>query len=124
MAGWSGELDALKPEWGAVTPGASFATHARARLDHQAHRGPDRDFTAARQNQRWVGATTELRIGESGKLYLAAVLDLFSLGGCSTDHRTRSATSAANGAISMSMLARSRADRYAFRSSTLITVQG
>ncbi len=62
--------------------------------------------------------------------------------GCSTDHRTRSATSAVNGAI-FHVDARSRADRYAFRSSmrgvnyfrrsadvivaahsTLITVQG
>jgi transposase InsO family protein len=38
----------------------------------------DRAFTAAAPNQRWVGDTTELRIGESGKLYLAAILDLFS----------------------------------------------
>jgi len=38
----------------------------------------DRQFTAAAPNQRWVGDTTELLIGESGKLYLAAILDLFS----------------------------------------------
>jgi transposase InsO family protein len=38
----------------------------------------DRQFVAAAPNQRWVGDTTELVIGESGKLYLAAVLDLFS----------------------------------------------
>lgn len=38
----------------------------------------DRQFTAARPNQRWVGDTTEFVIGESGKLYLAAILDLFS----------------------------------------------
>lgn len=37
-----------------------------------------RDFTAAAPNQRWVGDTTEFVIGESGKLYLAAILDLFS----------------------------------------------
>jgi len=36
------------------------------------------DFSAARPNQRWVGDTSELRIGESGKAYLAVVLDLFS----------------------------------------------
>jgi putative transposase len=36
------------------------------------------DFTAERPNQRWVGDTTELVIGESGTLYLAVVLDLFS----------------------------------------------
>jgi putative transposase len=38
----------------------------------------DRQFTAAAPNQRWVGDTTEFVIGESGKLYLAALLDLFS----------------------------------------------
>jgi putative transposase len=35
-------------------------------------------FDAARPNQRWVGDTTEFVIGTSGKLYLAAILDLFS----------------------------------------------
>jgi transposase InsO family protein len=38
----------------------------------------DRQFTAEVPNQRWVGDTTEFVIGESGKLYLAAILDLFS----------------------------------------------
>ena len=38
----------------------------------------DRRFQAPRPNQRWVGDTTEFVIGGSGKLYLAAVLDLFS----------------------------------------------
>jgi putative transposase len=38
----------------------------------------DRQFMAAAPNQRWVGDTTEFVIGESGKLYLAAILDLFS----------------------------------------------
>jgi putative transposase len=38
----------------------------------------DRDFTAAAPNQRWVGDTTEFVIGESAKLYLAVILDLFS----------------------------------------------
>ena len=37
-----------------------------------------RQFTAEAVNQRWVGDTTEFVIGESGKLYLAAILDLFS----------------------------------------------
>jgi putative transposase len=37
-----------------------------------------RQFTAAMVNQRWVGDTTEFVIGGSGKLYLAAILDLFS----------------------------------------------
>ena len=40
----------------------------------------DRQFAAAAPNQRWVSYTTEFVIGSSsnGKLYLAAVLDLFS----------------------------------------------
>jgi transposase InsO family protein len=35
-------------------------------------------FTAERPNPRWASDTTQLVIGESGKLYLAVVLDLFS----------------------------------------------
>ena len=38
----------------------------------------DRQFTADAPNQRWVGATTAFVIGSNGKLYLAAMLDLFS----------------------------------------------
>ena len=38
----------------------------------------DREFTADAPNQRWVGDTSEFLIGESGKLYLAAILDLYS----------------------------------------------
>ena len=38
----------------------------------------DRAFRADAPNQRWVGDTTEFVIGESGQLYLAAILDLFS----------------------------------------------
>ena len=38
----------------------------------------DRQFTAERPNQRWVGDTTEFVIGERAKLYLAAILDLYS----------------------------------------------
>lgn len=38
----------------------------------------DRQFTAEMPNQRWVGDTTVFVIGGSGKLYLAAILDLFS----------------------------------------------
>lgn len=37
----------------------------------------DRDFTAERPNQKWVGDTTEL-ITDDGRLYLAAIVDLFS----------------------------------------------
>jgi transposase InsO family protein len=37
------------------------------------------EFTAEAANQRWVGDTTELIIGEArSKLYLAAILDLYS----------------------------------------------
>jgi putative transposase len=38
----------------------------------------DRQFTAEAPNQRWVGDTTELVIGGSAKLYLAAIVDLFA----------------------------------------------
>ena len=38
----------------------------------------DRPFTADAPNRRWVGDTTEFVVGESEKLYLAAILDLFS----------------------------------------------
>jgi len=38
----------------------------------------NREFTAPAPNRRWVGDTTEFLIGSSGKLYLAAILDLFS----------------------------------------------
>ena len=38
----------------------------------------DRQFEAPAVNQRWVGDTTEFVIGGSGKLYLAAILDLCS----------------------------------------------
>ena len=38
----------------------------------------DREFRADAPNQRGVGDTTEFVIGESGQLYLAAILDLFS----------------------------------------------
>ena len=38
----------------------------------------DRQFTAEKPNQRWVGDTTEFVIGDSAKLYLAAILDLYS----------------------------------------------
>ena len=36
------------------------------------------DFVADTPNHRWVGDTTEFVIGRSGKLYLAAILDLYS----------------------------------------------
>ena len=39
----------------------------------------NRDFTATAPNQRWVGDTSEFLVGESrSKLYLAAILDLYS----------------------------------------------
>lgn len=37
-----------------------------------------RRFEAEMPNQRWAGDTTELRIGESGRLFLAVIIDLFS----------------------------------------------
>jgi transposase InsO family protein len=37
-----------------------------------------RRFEADVANQRWVGDTTELRVGESGRIFLAAILDLFA----------------------------------------------
>ena len=37
-----------------------------------------RQFDATHPNQRWVGDTTEFIIGGSAKLYLAAILDLYS----------------------------------------------
>jgi transposase InsO family protein len=38
----------------------------------------EQQFTAAAPNQRWVGDTSEFIVGESGKFYLAVILDLFS----------------------------------------------
>jgi putative transposase len=38
----------------------------------------DRQFAAEGPNQRWAGDTTEFTVGSGGKLYLAAILDLFS----------------------------------------------
>ena len=38
----------------------------------------DRQFTAERPNQRWVSDTSEFVIAGSAKLYLAAILDLYS----------------------------------------------
>jgi transposase InsO family protein len=37
-----------------------------------------RRFEAEGPNQRWVGDTAELRVGESGRVFLAAVVDLYS----------------------------------------------
>lgn len=37
-----------------------------------------RRFEADAPNQRCVGDTTELRVGESGRVFLAAILDLYS----------------------------------------------
>jgi putative transposase len=38
----------------------------------------DRKFEAEAPNQRWAGDTTEFTVANGGKLYLAAILDLFS----------------------------------------------
>lgn len=37
-----------------------------------------RRFEASAPNEAWVGDTTELRIGDSGRLFLAAIIDLYS----------------------------------------------
>lgn len=37
-----------------------------------------RQFEAEAPNQRWVGDTTELRVGDNGRVFLAAIVDLFS----------------------------------------------
>jgi transposase InsO family protein len=64
-----------------------LVARARTRFKHTTmsdHHQPvaanllDRQFTAPMPNARWVGDTTEFVIGENGKLYLAAILDLFS----------------------------------------------
>ena len=38
----------------------------------------DRHFDADAPNEVWVGDTTELYVGDSGRLFLAAILDLYS----------------------------------------------
>ena len=38
----------------------------------------DRQFTADRPNQRWVGDTSEFLVGSSTKLFVAAILDQYS----------------------------------------------
>ena len=38
----------------------------------------DRQFTADQPNQRWVGDTSEFLVGGGTKLFVAAILDLFS----------------------------------------------
>ena len=53
-------------------------TTVRDEADPVAPNVLDRDFTATAPNQRWVSDTTEFVIGESGKLYLAVIMDLFS----------------------------------------------
>ena len=37
-----------------------------------------RRFEAESPNRRWVGDTTELRVGETGRVFLAAIVDLYS----------------------------------------------
>jgi transposase InsO family protein len=37
-----------------------------------------RRFEADAPNERWVGDTTELRVGDGGRLFLAVILDLFA----------------------------------------------
>jgi putative transposase len=65
----------------------SLVARARKRFKSTTVSDPDQpvaanllnqEFTAQGPNQRWVGDTTEFVIGSSGKLYLAAILDLYS----------------------------------------------
>jgi transposase len=58
-----------------------------------------RDFTAAAPNQRWVSDTTEFLIGDGAKLYLAAIVDLFSPVALLSARRTKTAT---NGVVNLS----------------------
>ena len=60
-------------------PRTRFKCTTRSDHDHPvAANLLDRQFTAAGPNQRWVGDTSEFLIGSGTKLYLAAILDLFS----------------------------------------------
>jgi transposase InsO family protein len=70
------------PNAGGTDPGQG--AEALQADDQQPSRRPDRRerarprLYAAAPNQRWVGDTTEFVIGENAKLYLAAILDLYS----------------------------------------------
>ena len=59
--------------------GTERPAHDEARVQPVAANLLDRQFGAAQPNQRWVGDTTELVVGSSAKLYLAAILDLVML---------------------------------------------
>jgi transposase InsO family protein len=52
--------------------------HERARSADRAQPPLAQTFVAEAPNQRWVSDTTEFQLGTSGKLYLAAILDLSS----------------------------------------------
>ena len=66
--------DGLKARVGKRYKGTTMSDHDQPVADNLLQQ----DFTAAHPNQRWVGDTSELRIGDHGKAYLAVILDLFS----------------------------------------------
>ena len=66
--------DGLKARVRKRYKGTTDSDHDQPIADNLLHQ----DFTADGPNQRWVGDTSELRIGDSGKAYLAVVLDLYS----------------------------------------------
>jgi transposase InsO family protein len=78
------ERDILRPALEARGTDPGQGAEAFTQTTNSQHDDPiaatvlDRDFTAAAPNQRWVGDTTEFVIGENAKLYLAAILDLYS----------------------------------------------
>ena len=67
-------MNALAPGRASASSGTTMSEHAQP----VAPKRLGRQFSAERPNQRWVGDTTEFVIGDSGKLYLAAILDLYS----------------------------------------------
>jgi transposase InsO family protein len=68
VAGGAGRLDGA---WDGLAAGRSDFQPVAPNL-------LGRRFEADVPNQRWVGDTTELRIRESGRLFLAVIVDLFS----------------------------------------------
>jgi putative transposase len=76
----------VRSAWG-VDAGGGVVARPRRRFKAttmSAHDQPvaanvlDRQFTADRPNQRWVGDTSEFLVGSGTKLFVAAILDLYS----------------------------------------------
>jgi putative transposase len=70
----------LMREAGVVArPRRRFKATTRSDHDHPvAANVLDRQFTAEKPNQRWVGDTSEFLVGQGTKLFVAAILDLYS----------------------------------------------